>query len=40
MKKTSEALSKAQDQAMIYQQKLEAGQIRIITVKPTAPKQD
>jgi hypothetical protein len=34
MKKTSEALSKAQDQAVIRRQLLESGKIRLIPQKP------
>ena len=37
MKKTSEALSKAQDEALVYRQKLEAGEIRLIPEKPSRP---
>jgi hypothetical protein len=37
MKKTDEALSKSQDQALIYRQQLEAGEIRLVPDKPSRP---
>ena len=38
MKKTSEALSKVQDEAQVYREKLESGQIRLIPEKkPSGP---
>lgn len=37
MKKTDEALSKAQDQALIYRQLLESGEVRLIPEKPSKP---
>ncbi len=38
MKKSSEALSKFQDEAQVYRQKLESGEIRLIPVeKPSRP---
>jgi hypothetical protein len=35
VKKTDEALSKTQEEALIYQQKIEAGKVRLVPEKPT-----
>lgn len=37
MKQTSEALSKAQDQALLRRQLLESGRVRLSPEKPKAP---
>jgi hypothetical protein len=34
MKQTNEVLSKAQEEAMIYRQKLETGKLRVVRVVP------
>ncbi len=40
MKKTDEALSKAQEQAQIYRELLESGKVRLVPEKPApSPKQ-
>jgi hypothetical protein len=39
MKKTSEALSEAQDQAAIRRQLLDSGRIRLVRQKPKPPAQ-
>ncbi len=41
MKKTSEALTKAQEKALIYREKLETGEIRLVPErKPRTQKQE
>lgn len=37
MKKTDEALSKSQDQALIYRQQLESGAVRLVPDRPARP---
>lgn len=37
MKKTDEALSKSQDQALSYRQQLEAGEIILVPENPSRP---